>query len=103
MSASQEQTEEKKAEAPRDLFGTAFLIWCFLVFGGMSSSGRVSSAYGALTPGAMVGIAALVSGVVAVLLCIFRRKDWRAWAALGFCVLALITLMEKSPHGGGGP
>jgi len=103
MSSPQEPKEEKTPGPRRDIFGTVFIVWCFLIFGGVSSSSRVSSAYGVLTPGAMFGIAALVSGGVAVIVCIFRRKDWRAWAALGFCLLAIMTLMEKMPRGGGGP
>src|SRR4051812_16150268 len=93
--------DKKPAEPPTDIFGTAFAVWCFVVFVGSLATDKGSAAYGALTPGAMFGIAALISGGVALVLAVLRQKDRRAWISLGLCLLALIFALQKTPHGGG--
>ena len=97
-------TEQKKTpDAPADAFGSAFMVWCIVVFGGSLVSGTASAAYGALTPGAMFGVAALGSGIVAIIVVIARRKDRRAWISLGLCILAAIVSTLKSGRHGVGP
>ena len=104
MSAPQEPETSKRPSPPvgsTGLFQSVFLVWCFIIFVGAAFSGRASAAYGALTPGAMFGVVAFVSGMVAILLVVAKLRDWRPWVALGLCLLAVLLTVAHTAHGGG--
>jgi hypothetical protein len=88
----------KGSKAPTDFFGSAFVVWCVVIFGGALVSGAPSAAYGALTIGAIFGIVAILDGIVSAVLVIARFKNWRAWASLGLSALAIAASMLRSTH-----
>jgi len=88
-------------KAPKDFFGSAFVVWCVAVLGGALVSGAPSAAYGALTMGAIFALVAMFDGIVSVVLVIVRFKDWRAWAALGLSTLTVVAAMLRSSHHSG--
>ncbi len=90
---------DSKNKAPTDFFGSAFVVWCFAVFG---VAGPPSGEYGALTMGAILVLVAMLDGIVSVVLVIVRRfKDWRAWAALGLSALTVVAATLRSSHHSG--
>ena len=90
--------DPKSAKAPADFFRSAFVVWCVVVLGGVLVSGAPSSAYGALTVGAIFGLIAILDGILAVILVIARLRDWRAWVSLGLSALTVAATMLRSPH-----
>jgi len=94
--------DPKNVKAPTDFFGSAFVVWCFVVFGGASVAGPPSGEYGALTMGAILALVAMLDGIVSVVLVIVRRfKDWRAWAAFGLSALTVVAATLRSSHHSG--
>lgn len=88
----------KDAKTQTDFFRSAFVVWCLVVLGGVLVSGAPSSAYGALTIGAIFGLIAILDGILAIILVIARFKDWRAWGALALSALTVAATMLRSPH-----
>jgi threonine/homoserine efflux transporter RhtA len=65
-------------------------------FVGTLFAGPASSMYGALTIGAMFGVAAMFTGGLALIVALLRFRDWRAWLSIAFCGLALLSTMAHS-------
>lgn len=88
--------DPKTSKSRTGFFGSALVIWCFVVFGGALVSGPPSGEYGALTMGAIFGLLAIADGPVSVVFVVARRKDWRAWVSLGLSALTVAACMLRS-------
>jgi hypothetical protein len=96
-------SEVDRRTANAGVFGSILLICGAVSCGGVLVSGPIRSGYGAVSLGGIFALAAIPIGILAVLLAIFRYRDWRPWVTLVLCVLAFIAASFRgAPLGSGG-
>lgn len=82
-------------KARANIFGTVFFVWCFVIAGVSFKSGPVTAAYGVISVGAIFFVVAIFNSLAALGFVFAARKDWRAWAALGLCILAVLSSVAR--------
>jgi uncharacterized membrane protein YqaE (UPF0057 family) len=93
------QEEEHPSNAKgrsQGIFTGALIVWSLLLCLGTFVSGPVSAQYGALTVGAMFGVAAMCTGALSTIFALMRFRDWRRWLAVALCCLALLSTMAHA-------
>jgi hypothetical protein len=96
------EDKKEKEEKPIDAFAGIFIVWCGFLLAAVAFGDMPSAAYGVIPRDGWLTLGAIafayISAVVALIFIVIRLRDWRFWASLVICAIAVVTSWLRAPN-----